>query len=255
LRLYRERGPLPRQWRAEHRAPAGAACSRRSPPIRGWRSRQGSRRPPRLPLARLADGPMAPGRLVWIGLRPARRAAMAAAARAWLGQDREGDRYSGAAGGARQITLIAQDQLAAIANSVGRAEVEPQRLRRSLVVGPEPAGPQGQGVPCGWGAAGMERRVSSMLAQGRRVRARRLQCRPPPRRDHRTGPGGRHGQDRGPRGTGTARRYISHVGGRPMWRGYAAPMQLPPRPLHRSMSATIEGDVTDDRDLRGPQGD
>jgi hypothetical protein len=58
----------------------------------------------------LADGSMAPGG------NGCRRGA-------WLGQGREGDRYSGAAGEARQVMLIAQDHLAAIASSVGRAEV------------------------------------------------------------------------------------------------------------------------------------
>jgi MOSC domain-containing protein YiiM len=92
------------------------------------------------PLARLFDAPMRPGRLVWIGLRPARRAPMTAVAAARLepGRGIEGDRWQGAAGGvaggARQVTLLAEEHLAAIAAFLGRAAVEPWQLRRNLVV-------------------------------------------------------------------------------------------------------------------------
>lgn len=88
------------------------------------------------PLARLLDGPMAPGRLTWIGLRPARRAAMIAVSEAMLspGQGLDGDHWRGTADGPRQVTLIAQEHLAAIASFLGRPGVEPPRLRRNLVV-------------------------------------------------------------------------------------------------------------------------
>lgn len=55
---------------------------------------------PASPLARLIDGPLRPGRIVWIGLRPARRAAMLAVEEA--GVDPElgliGDHYSSRTG-------------------------------------------------------------------------------------------------------------------------------------------------------------
>src|SRR4051794_23720336 len=92
--------------------------------------------PPGSPLARLLDGPMAPGRLAWIGLRPARRAPMLAAESGRLdpGRGLEGDRWSGAPAGARQGTLIAAEHLAAIAAYLGLPAVPPERLRRNLVV-------------------------------------------------------------------------------------------------------------------------
>ena len=92
--------------------------------------------PPDSPLARLLDGPMAPGRLDWIGLRPARRASMVVveAARLAAGQGLVGDRWQGAATGARQVTLVAAEHLAAVAGYLGLESVAPERLRRNLVV-------------------------------------------------------------------------------------------------------------------------
>ncbi|TDH61449.1 MOSC domain-containing protein [Dankookia rubra] len=91
--------------------------------------------PPDSLMARLLGGPMAPGRLAWIGLRPARRAPMLAVEGAVLapGQGLDGDRWAGAASGARQETLIAAEHLAAIAAFLGREAVAPESLRRNLV--------------------------------------------------------------------------------------------------------------------------
>ena len=91
--------------------------------------------PPDSLMARLLDGPMAPGRLDWIGLRPARRAPMLAAESARLvpGLGLEGDRWAGAATGARQVTLVAAEHLAAIAAFLQRDAVRPEQLRRNLV--------------------------------------------------------------------------------------------------------------------------
>jgi MOSC domain-containing protein YiiM len=88
------------------------------------------------PLARLLDGPVAPGRVAWIGLRPARRAPMQVVQEARLvpGQGLEGDRFRGGSAGARQVTLLAEEHLRAIASYLGREAVEPERLRRNLVV-------------------------------------------------------------------------------------------------------------------------
>jgi MOSC domain-containing protein YiiM len=87
-------------------------------------------------MARLLDGPMAPGRLGWIGLRPARRAPMVVVGSAVVapGQGLAGDRWAGAATGARQVTLVAAEHLAAIAAYLGSAAVLPGQLRRNLVV-------------------------------------------------------------------------------------------------------------------------
>ena len=88
------------------------------------------------PLARLLDGPLAPGRLLWIGLRPERREPMLAVAEAMLepGRGLTGDRWRGAATGARQVTLVAEEHLAAIASFLGREAVPPEALRRNLLI-------------------------------------------------------------------------------------------------------------------------
>lgn len=88
------------------------------------------------PLARLLGGPMAPGRLTWIGLRPERRAPVLAVKEAMLepGRGLVGDRWRGAATGARQVTLIAEEHLAAIASFLGRDAVPLEALRRNLVI-------------------------------------------------------------------------------------------------------------------------
>ncbi|MEI6159566.1 MAG: MOSC domain-containing protein [Roseococcus sp.] len=92
--------------------------------------------PPDSPLARLLDGPMAPGRLTWIGLRPERRAPVRPMDKARLepGRGLEGDRWRGAVTGGRQVTLIAAEHLAAIAGFLGREAVAPEELRRNLVI-------------------------------------------------------------------------------------------------------------------------
>ena len=78
---------------------------------------------------------MAPGRIVWIGLRPARRAPIRVVpeAMAQPGQGLEGDRYASTHSGARQVTLIAEEHLHAIAAFLAQPEPDPARLRRNLV--------------------------------------------------------------------------------------------------------------------------
>ena len=92
--------------------------------------------PPGSLLARLLDAPMRPGRLAWIGLRPARRAPMVAQDQAVLapGTGLAGDRWAGPATGARQVTLVSAEHLRAIAGFLGLDHVAPARLRRNLVV-------------------------------------------------------------------------------------------------------------------------
>jgi MOSC domain-containing protein YiiM len=83
----------------------------------------------------LLDGPMAPGRLVWIGVRPQRRAAVLELDHATLvaGRGVEGDRYRTTSNGGRQVTLIERERVAAVASYLGRAVV-PTQLRRNLMV-------------------------------------------------------------------------------------------------------------------------
>jgi MOSC domain-containing protein YiiM len=90
---------------------------------------------PASPLSRLFDAPMRPGRLLWIGIRPARRAPMQPLDRGLLSPEAglEGDRYAGRSR-TRQVTLIAAEHLAAIGAYLGRAPLDPALLRRNLVV-------------------------------------------------------------------------------------------------------------------------
>ncbi|MDP3257904.1 MOSC domain-containing protein [Bosea sp. (in: a-proteobacteria)] len=91
---------------------------------------------PASPLARLLDAPLRPGRIVWIGLRPARRAPLLVVESARLdpAQGLIGDHYSSRTGGARHVTLIQAEHLAAIASHLGRDALPPECLRRNIVV-------------------------------------------------------------------------------------------------------------------------
>lgn len=87
-------------------------------------------------LAALLDAPALPGHVVWIGLRPARREPMVACASviAEAGKGLVGDRYKTSRDGPRQVTLIQQEHLAAIASYLGTDAVTPAMLRRNIVV-------------------------------------------------------------------------------------------------------------------------
>lgn len=79
-----------------------------------------------------------PGRLEWIGLRPGRRLAVRvveqAQAIAERGLDADRRLARGSSGGARQVTLIQHEHLAAVARLLGRGELDPALVRRNLVV-------------------------------------------------------------------------------------------------------------------------
>ena len=87
-------------------------------------------------IGRLLAGPMRPGRLEWIGLRPARRAAVEIrnSAKLIAAHGIEGDRYNTERNGPRQVTLVAAEDLAAVAAFLGVPEVAPELLRRNLVI-------------------------------------------------------------------------------------------------------------------------
>jgi MOSC domain-containing protein YiiM len=88
-------------------------------------------------LQRLLDAPVRPGRLVWIGVRLARRGPIASHVAATFSPEAGliGDRYGGRSGGKRQVTLISQEALAAVAAFLGRPEaIAPELVRRNLVV-------------------------------------------------------------------------------------------------------------------------
>ncbi len=90
---------------------------------------------PQSPLQRLLDAPIRPGRVEWIGLRPARHAAMRDVADAALDPAAGivGDHYGGRSG-VRQVSLIGTENLRAIASFLGREAVAPEELRRNFVV-------------------------------------------------------------------------------------------------------------------------
>ena len=88
-------------------------------------------------IARLLSTLPQTGQLEWIGLRPARREALVSVPEAEILTDSHllGDHARPKKGGKRQITLIQQEHLAAVAGFLGLPEpVAPGRLRRNLVV-------------------------------------------------------------------------------------------------------------------------
>ena len=91
---------------------------------------------PDSPLAALLAGPLRPGVLRWVGLRPARREPMLVADEAVLTPEEGlvGDRFAGRPGAPRQVTLIQQEHLAVIAGFLGLDALDPAPLRRNLVV-------------------------------------------------------------------------------------------------------------------------
>ena len=86
-------------------------------------------------LAKLLDAPVRPGRVVWVGVRPERRALMEVegAIRLEAGRGVRGDRYS-KIGGNRQVTVIGTENLAAIGAFLGSPVVDPEAVRRNIVV-------------------------------------------------------------------------------------------------------------------------
>lgn len=88
-----------------------------------------------LTMAELLGRTAAPGRLDWIGLRPARREAVVVVPEVRAIEDRglDGDRAT-RAGSRRQVTLVQAEHLEAIGRFLGRDAVSPKDLRRNLVV-------------------------------------------------------------------------------------------------------------------------
>lgn len=86
-------------------------------------------------LRTLMDAPVRPGQIRWIGLRPARHAPMIVVDDAALDPQAGllGDHYSGRSG-ARHLSLIAEESIAAIAAYLGRDALPPELLRRNVVV-------------------------------------------------------------------------------------------------------------------------
>lgn len=91
--------------------------------------------PPDSALGRLLAAPVHPGKVVWIGLRPARRGVMLMPTSATLEAacGIAGDRYRTSHDGPRQVTLIAAEDMTAIAAFLGRETLSPELLRRNIV--------------------------------------------------------------------------------------------------------------------------
>lgn len=75
------------------------------------------------------------GTVEWIGLRPERRAPLQSVSEVEVTQENGlvGDRYRRKQG-KRQVTLIQQEHLAAVASLLGKAQVDPDITRRNIVV-------------------------------------------------------------------------------------------------------------------------
>jgi MOSC domain-containing protein YiiM len=74
------------------------------------------------------------GRIEWIAVRPARRTTMNAVQQAELNSHGIiGDRYNGGSG-KRAVTLIQAEHLPAIASMLHREAIDPEILRRNIVI-------------------------------------------------------------------------------------------------------------------------
>lgn len=76
------------------------------------------------------------GEVIWIGVRPATRQTIEIVEEtyAFIGKGLVGDRYKGKADSKRQVTLIQAEHLAAIGSYLGRGFINPELLRRNIVV-------------------------------------------------------------------------------------------------------------------------
>ena len=75
------------------------------------------------------------GKIEWIGIRPEKRAPLNSVDEVVVTVDQglEGDHY-GKEGGNRQVTLIQQEHLEAVAKILGKEEIDPSLTRRNIVV-------------------------------------------------------------------------------------------------------------------------
>lgn len=76
-----------------------------------------------------------PGKVTWIGIRPIRKEDLSSRSfvMAVEGAGLEGDHYS-STNGKRQVTLIQQEHIAAVASFMSLKEINPNSLRRNIVV-------------------------------------------------------------------------------------------------------------------------
>ena len=88
------------------------------------------------PLQKLLDTLPQQGNVCWIGIRPGRKKPVQAveSVEAITQKGLSGDHFSGSAGSKRQVTLIQQEHLQAIASFMHLKTVSPEMLRRNIVV-------------------------------------------------------------------------------------------------------------------------
>jgi MOSC domain-containing protein YiiM len=88
------------------------------------------------PLQQLMQHYAQPGEVTWIGLRPASRQPVdvSPSTYARVGTGLDGDRYRGKPDSKRQVTLIQEEHLRAVASFLGREAIDPALVRRNLVV-------------------------------------------------------------------------------------------------------------------------
>ncbi|ADV27957.1 MOSC domain containing protein [Pseudoxanthomonas suwonensis 11-1] len=134
-----------------------------------------SRPPADSPLGLLMSTLPRAGRVEWIGLRPARGAAMREvdSVEAAVGAGLSGDRYKGGSG-KRDVTLIQAEHLPAIAALAGHDALAPATLRRNLVV---------SGIPL-VALKGRRFRIGEVVLEGT------APCDPCSRMEEALGPGG-----------------------------------------------------------------
>ena len=76
------------------------------------------------------------GTVTWIGIRPARRVKPIALDKVKVNPEigLEGDHYASKTSSKRQVTLINEEHLSAIASMLGKKSITPDLLRRNIVV-------------------------------------------------------------------------------------------------------------------------
>lgn len=76
------------------------------------------------------------GNVRWIGIRPERRKPMQVVntVLAEAGKGLEGDHFNGRPESKRQVTLINEEHVRAVASMLGKSSVDPELLRRNIVV-------------------------------------------------------------------------------------------------------------------------
>lgn len=86
------------------------------------------------PIAKLLNGPMAAGKLTWIGVRSERRGVIVPLQTVDLiaGQGIAGDHYQSRRDGARQVSIIASEDIAAVSGFLNR-DIAYHLPRRNLV--------------------------------------------------------------------------------------------------------------------------